>query len=134
MQTFIIYLCECFPYFTTISKCIGIWLILGYGVVVFTHRLTIGYNNTKKAGVPVSVSGDSVRQAKTWMLTRESRVIIQPEEPADFSSVLAVLFGCYYVFNVQYQEEAASTLEFIQRFVHQKLIQKQDHSNCHMTM
>lgn len=66
----------------------------------------------------VFVTGDSVLQAKTWMLTMEGRVIIQPQELMDFSSALAVLFGCYYVFNVQYQEEAASTLEFIQRFVH----------------
>ena len=30
---------------------------------------------------------------------------------------MAALFSCYYVFNLVYQEEASSTLEFIQRYV-----------------
>ncbi|XP_067291128.1 uncharacterized protein [Pseudorasbora parva] len=61
--------------------------------------------------------GESVFIAKKWMLTMEGRVIIEPQELTDFQSALAILFGCYYVFNVQYQEEAMNTLEFIQRFI-----------------
>ena len=63
----------------------------------------------------MSVTGESVFIAKKWMLTMEGRVIIEPQELTDFQSALAILFGCYYVFNVQYQEEAMNTLEFIQR-------------------
>uniref|UniRef100_A0A8C2BC44 Uncharacterized protein n=1 Tax=Cyprinus carpio TaxID=7962 RepID=A0A8C2BC44_CYPCA len=63
----------------------------------------------------VSVTGDSVFIAKKWMLTMEGRVIMEQPELTDFQSALAILFGCYYVFNVQYQEEAMNTLEFIQR-------------------
>ncbi|KAK9958010.1 hypothetical protein ABG768_012193 [Culter alburnus] len=58
--------------------------------------------------------GDSVLHAKKWMLTMEGKVIVQPQELTDFEAALAVLFGCYYVFNVQYQDEATHTLEFIQ--------------------
>lgn len=54
------------------------------------------------------------------MLTVQGRVIIHLQDLTDFSAALAV----------QYQEEA-STLEFTQRFVHHKLIQEQDNSNCH---
>lgn len=46
----------------------------------------------------------------------EGRVIVQSQELTDFQSALAVLFGCYYVFNVQYQEEATHMLELIQRY------------------
>lgn len=52
----------------------------------------------------VSVTGDPVFIAKTWMLTMEGRVIMEQQELTDFQSALAILFGCYYVFNVQYQE------------------------------
>lgn len=65
----------------------------------------------------VSVPGDSVLHTKRWMRTMEGIVLIHPEELPDFPSSLAVFFACYYVFNVQYQEEAATTLEFIQMFV-----------------
>ncbi|XP_034567502.1 uncharacterized protein LOC117832466 [Notolabrus celidotus] len=74
--------------------------------------------------------GDSVFTATSWMLTMEGQVLIQPQELTDFPSALAVLFCCYYIFNVQYQEEAASTLEFIQRFI---LRLNPDGSKCQAT-
>nr|XP_057939620.1 uncharacterized protein LOC131136588 [Doryrhamphus excisus]XP_057939629.1 uncharacterized protein LOC131136588 [Doryrhamphus excisus]XP_057939635.1 uncharacterized protein LOC131136588 [Doryrhamphus excisus] len=55
---------------------------------------------------------DSVLEAHKWMLV----IHIQPEDLPDFSSAAAVLTACYYVFNIEYQEEATSTLEFIQRW------------------
>lgn len=64
------------------------------------------------------VIGDSVLAAEKWMLTIEGSVHIQPEDLPDFPSAAAVLMACYYVFNLEYQEEAASTLEFIQRLAH----------------
>jgi len=33
-----------------------------------------------------------------------------------FSSARALLFGSYYIFNIQYPKEAAGTLEFLQRY------------------
>ncbi|CAL8253808.1 unnamed protein product [Gadus morhua 'NCC'] len=56
--------------------------------------------------------------AKQWMLALEGKVFITPTNlQMDFTSALAVLFGSYYAFNIEYQPEAASTLDFIQRFL-----------------
>lgn len=48
-----------------------------------------------------------------WMLSAEKEVLCERT-----SSVLglAVLFASYYNFNLQYQHDAACTLEFIQRY------------------
>ncbi|KAK0149371.1 hypothetical protein N1851_005236 [Merluccius polli] len=59
--------------------------------------------------------GDSVLEAKKWMLVMEGNVLIQSDDLPD-SSATAVLMACYFVFNIENQEEAASILEFIQRF------------------
>ncbi|KAK0152037.1 hypothetical protein N1851_006608 [Merluccius polli] len=61
--------------------------------------------------------GDSVLQAKAWMLTVDGKVIIGPQELPDFGAALAPLFCCFYNFNIQYQQEAENTLELIQRFI-----------------
>jgi hypothetical protein len=50
------------------------------------------------------------------MLALEGKVFITPTNlQMDFTSALAVLFGSHYAFNIEYQPEAASTLDFIQR-------------------
>ncbi|KAK9952664.1 hypothetical protein ABG768_018478 [Culter alburnus] len=55
---------------------------------------------------------------KKWMLCVEGKVVIQSVNPQDdFTSALAVFFASFYIFNLEYQAEAASTLEFIQRFL-----------------
>ncbi|RXN05325.1 hypothetical protein ROHU_033470 [Labeo rohita] len=59
--------------------------------------------------------GESILGAEKWMLSIEGRVVLQLSDVSDFTSALAVLFGSYYVFNIEYPEEAATTLEFIQR-------------------
>ncbi|KAI4878078.1 hypothetical protein NFI96_007466 [Prochilodus magdalenae] len=51
-----------------------------------------------------------------WMVGIEGQVICEGVQPT-FSSGLAALFACYYIFNLQYQEGAACTLEFMQRSV-----------------
>ncbi|KAM9771113.1 uncharacterized protein ACBT44_004586 isoform 1-T1 [Syngnathus typhle] len=62
--------------------------------------------------------GETVLTAKKWMLSIEGRVIIPPAAHLpDFTIALATLFACYYVFNLEYQVEACTTLEFIQRFL-----------------
>ncbi|KAI4881779.1 hypothetical protein NFI96_011478 [Prochilodus magdalenae] len=49
-----------------------------------------------------------------WMVGIEGHVICEGVQPT-FSSGLAALFACYYNFNLQYQEDATFTLEFMQR-------------------
>ena len=64
----------------------------------------------------ISLLGDSILSAKQWMLALEGKVFITPTNlQMDFTSALAVLFGSHYAFNIEYQPEAASTLDFIQR-------------------
>ncbi|XP_048011373.1 uncharacterized protein LOC125263257 isoform X1 [Megalobrama amblycephala] len=62
--------------------------------------------------------GETILTAKKWMLSIEGRVVIPPgAHMADFTTALAALFACYYVFNLEYQVEASTTLEFVQRFL-----------------
>ncbi|CAK6978067.1 uncharacterized protein LOC119499858 isoform X2 [Scomber scombrus] len=49
-----------------------------------------------------------------WMVSLEGHVICEGIQ-ATFLTGLATLFSTFYTFNLQYQEEAACTLEFIQR-------------------
>ncbi|TKS65530.1 hypothetical protein D9C73_028010 [Collichthys lucidus] len=58
------------------------------------------------------VLGD-VLTATNWMLSIEGHVTVGPHQ--NIVPGMAALFSCYYVFNLVYQEEASSTLEFIQR-------------------
>nr|XP_021329541.1 uncharacterized protein LOC110439135 [Danio rerio] len=51
---------------------------------------------------------------KQWMISMEGRVICEGVQP-HFLSGLATVFSLYYIFNLQYQEETACTLEFLQR-------------------
>ncbi|KAI4832563.1 hypothetical protein KUCAC02_015526 [Chaenocephalus aceratus] len=51
---------------------------------------------------------------RRWMITLDGRVISEGITPT-FLTGLTAVFAIYYVFNLQYQEEAACTLEFIQR-------------------
>ncbi|XP_033105268.1 uncharacterized protein LOC117107658 isoform X2 [Anneissia japonica] len=62
------------------------------------------YNNTKFG------------YAKEWMVVLDGKVayVISPSE-GSLVNALATLFASYYAFNYEYQEEAATTLEFIQR-------------------
>ncbi|XP_048019935.1 uncharacterized protein LOC125251074 [Megalobrama amblycephala] len=60
--------------------------------------------------------GESILGAKKWMLSIDGRVVLQLNDRSDFTHALAVFFASYYVFNMEYPEEAATTLEFIQRF------------------
>ncbi|XP_026122090.1 uncharacterized protein LOC113105164 [Carassius auratus] len=60
--------------------------------------------------------GETILTAKKWMLSIEGKVVIPPgAHMADFTTALAALFACYYVFNLEYQVEASTTLEFVQR-------------------
>ncbi|XP_061880238.1 uncharacterized protein LOC133632021 isoform X2 [Entelurus aequoreus] len=58
-------------------------------------------------------AGDKVT-IKRWMINMEGDVICEGVQPS-FISGLAALLATYYVFNLEYQEEGARTLEFVQR-------------------
>ncbi|XP_052441703.1 uncharacterized protein LOC127983555 [Carassius gibelio] len=49
-----------------------------------------------------------------WMLSLEGQVVCEGAQP-NFITGLAALFASFYNFNLQYQEEAACTLEFVQK-------------------
>ncbi|KAL7852862.1 hypothetical protein SRHO_G00186470 [Serrasalmus rhombeus] len=51
---------------------------------------------------------------ETWMLSVEGEIVLGSNSDT-FVEGLAALFATYYTFNLEYQEGAASTLEFIQR-------------------
>lgn len=49
------------------------------------------------------------------MVSIKGRVAYVLEEHLGFADALSVFFGCFYVFNIEYQEPACATLELIQR-------------------
>ncbi|MEQ2264012.1 hypothetical protein XENORESO_017321, partial [Xenotaenia resolanae] len=49
-----------------------------------------------------------------WRIALEGRVISEGITPT-VATGLAAVFAIYYILNLQYQDEAACTLEFIQR-------------------
>nr|XP_033476324.1 uncharacterized protein LOC117253086 [Epinephelus lanceolatus] len=60
--------------------------------------------------------GNTFLSATKWMVSIEGRVAYVLEEHLGFADALSVFFGCFYVFNIEYQEPACATLELIQRF------------------
>ncbi|XP_062865601.1 uncharacterized protein LOC134328435 [Trichomycterus rosablanca] len=60
--------------------------------------------------------GNTFLTATEWMVSIEGEVAFVLEEHLGFTDALSVFFGCFYVFNIEYQESACATLEFIQRF------------------
>ncbi|XP_065121197.1 uncharacterized protein [Paramisgurnus dabryanus] len=63
--------------------------------------------------LPVSGATGQVT-IKGWMISLEGRVISEGITPT-FLTGLAAIFAIYYILNLQYQDEEACTLEFIQR-------------------
>ncbi|KAK2863400.1 hypothetical protein Q5P01_002933 [Channa striata] len=64
----------------------------------------------------VIMLGNKFMSATRWMVSMEGKIFYEADQFHDFPSVLAVFFGSYYVFNLEYQESASTTLEMIQRF------------------
>ncbi|XP_063074168.1 uncharacterized protein LOC134464751 [Engraulis encrasicolus] len=61
--------------------------------------------------------GNTLLTSTRWMVTIEGKVACVVEEHRSFSDALAAFFSSFYVFNIEYQEPACATLEFIQRFM-----------------
>ncbi|KAG1931378.1 hypothetical protein F2P79_021622 [Pimephales promelas] len=60
--------------------------------------------------------GDTLLTSSKWFISIEGRVTHSIDNQLDFAAALSVFFGCFYVFNIEYQESASATLELIQRF------------------
>ncbi|ROL50093.1 hypothetical protein DPX16_1106, partial [Anabarilius grahami] len=58
--------------------------------------------------------GETGSRFQRWMLSLEGQIVCEGIQ-STFVTGLASFFSCFYIFNLQYQEEAACTLEFIQR-------------------
>ncbi|XP_028432949.1 uncharacterized protein LOC114555050 [Perca flavescens] len=58
--------------------------------------------------------GETGSRFQRWMLSIEGQIVCKGIQ-STFVTGLASFFSCFYIFNLQYQEEAACTLEFIQR-------------------
>jgi len=59
--------------------------------------------------------GDKLHSATSFQLVVDRVVTSSVETPL---IAVALLFGAFFTFNIEYPAETAATLEFIQRFVH----------------
>ncbi|XP_051784743.1 uncharacterized protein LOC114641604 [Erpetoichthys calabaricus] len=62
---------------------------------------------------PRLIIQDDMMKPKAWMLSIEGQVVMGPHH--DFVNGIATIFASYYNLNLQYPDDASSTLEFIQR-------------------
>lgn len=89
------------------------------GLILFADMSATAADVERTLTLPASpqlillVAGDGVTLAR-WMISIESQVICEGAQKS-FITGLAAVFATFYVFNLQYQEEAARTLEFVQR-------------------
>ncbi|KAF4097207.1 hypothetical protein G5714_021215 [Onychostoma macrolepis] len=84
-----------------------------------TFKVAATAADMERDGLPDSpaliIQGESMTPSK-WMLSVEREVVLGPCSEA-FVEGLAALFATYYNLKLAYQDEAACTLEFIQRYV-----------------
>ena len=96
------------------------WVIEIFSVLFFRVEMCVfvifcNFIHNGKPDNTLSVLGNSLPNATRWMVSMEEKVHYEPEQLSDFASALAVFFGSYYAFNLEYQESASTTLEMIQR-------------------
>ncbi|XP_073791160.1 uncharacterized protein isoform X1 [Danio rerio] len=75
--------------------------------------------------------GHTFLSSTKWMVSIEGKVAYVLDEHLGFADALSVFFACFYVFNLEYQEPACATLEFIQRFFAR--INPEDGTKCTAT-
>ncbi|XDV11850.1 hypothetical protein PO909_000655 [Leuciscus waleckii] len=63
----------------------------------------------------VIMLGSSLLFATHWMVSIEGKVFYEANQLNNFASAFTVFFGSFYVFNLEYQESASTTLEMVQR-------------------
>ncbi|KTF81589.1 hypothetical protein cypCar_00044672 [Cyprinus carpio] len=91
----------------------GLILLTDVSATASDVETTLSLPASPRLILPVSGATGQVT-IKGWMITFEGRVISEGITPT-FATGLAAMFAIYYIFNLQYQDEAACTLEFIQR-------------------
>ncbi|XP_065149445.1 uncharacterized protein [Paramisgurnus dabryanus] len=72
--------------------------------------------------------GNTFLSASKWMVSIDGKVAYILEEHLGFADAFSVFFASFYVFNIEYQEQACVTLELIQRFFVR--INPEDGSKC----
>ncbi|XP_038850260.1 protein rapunzel-like isoform X1 [Salvelinus namaycush] len=101
--------------------CIGLIALMGYAAVIGDDEEGISDEWTKKMEHVQERMQEALQKwssllaSSKWMVSIEGRVVCVLENQSNFAAALSVLFGCFYVFNTEYQETASATLEFIQR-------------------
>ncbi|XP_054589280.2 uncharacterized protein [Nothobranchius furzeri] len=87
------------------------------GLILTTDEFATAADVETSLSLPASprliLSGNE-QKLSGWMVSAEGRVIFEGVLPT-FSTGLAAVFATFYIFNLQYQDEAAKTLEFVQR-------------------
>ncbi|XP_041849213.1 uncharacterized protein LOC121645005 [Melanotaenia boesemani] len=83
----------------------------------FSTKMSVESEMTLPTAPRVIVLGNDLVSATRWMVSMEGKVFFEPEQLHDFASALAVFFASYYVFNLEYQESASTTMEMILRYV-----------------
>ena len=63
----------------------------------------------------LSCLGASLLTAVNYALTIECKVVF---DRLNFTSVFSLFFAAFFVMNIEYPFEAASTMEFIQRYLY----------------
>lgn len=79
-------------------------------------KMSIEKEITLPATPRLIMLGDTLLTSSKWFISIDGRVTHSIDNQFDFISALSVFFGCFYVFNIEYQESASATLELIQRF------------------
>ncbi|XP_038581216.1 uncharacterized protein LOC119907525 isoform X2 [Micropterus salmoides] len=79
-------------------------------------KASIEKDTTLPATPRLILLGKTFLSATKWMVSIEGKVAFVLEEHLGFADALSVFFGCFYVFNIEYQEPACATLELIQRY------------------
>ncbi|XP_041839626.1 uncharacterized protein LOC121638736 [Melanotaenia boesemani] len=87
----------------------GIFLMVDSSATTADIERTVTLPSTPRLVVP----GDMLCGADKWIMSIEGACVMGPH--CNLLHGLAAVFAAYYVFNLQYPAEAASTLEFIQR-------------------
>uniref|UniRef100_A0A1A8AV55 Uncharacterized protein n=1 Tax=Nothobranchius furzeri TaxID=105023 RepID=A0A1A8AV55_NOTFU len=87
------------------------------GLILTTDEFATAADVETSLSLPASprlILRGNEQKLSGWMVSAEGHVIFEGVLPT-FSTGLAAVFVTFYIFNLQYQDEAAKTLEFVQR-------------------
>ncbi|MEQ2233251.1 hypothetical protein ILYODFUR_020005 [Ilyodon furcidens] len=84
------------------------------GLILSTDEYAIAANVETSLSLPVShhlIMHGNAQLVAGWMISVEGHVIFEGVQPTFVTGFAAVL-ATFYIFNLQYQDEVAKTLEF----------------------